>query len=72
MVGKCLELDNWSVFHMAFRVACFIVFTVEKAMINEDGRQEHKLHVELCRFIVETHLGHFWNVFFYLHLCMSP
>jgi hypothetical protein len=57
---------------MAFRVACFIVFTVEKAMINEDGRQEHKLHVELCRFIVETHLGHFWNVFFYLHLCMSP
>ena len=36
MVGKCPELDNWRVFHMAL---CDVFYYVdsEKAMINEDN-----------------------------------
>ena len=29
----------------------------EKALINDDDRQERELRVKLCRLIVETHLG---------------
>ena len=29
----------------------------EKALINDDDRQERELRVKLCKLIVETHLG---------------
>jgi hypothetical protein len=58
MPGKCLELDNMSVFHM---VLCGIFHCVdsEKALINEEDRQERELHVELRMLVVETHPGRF-------------
>ena len=30
MARKCSELDNWSVFHMALCVVCFIVLRVRR------------------------------------------
>jgi hypothetical protein len=33
-------------------------------MINKDGRHERELRVELYRLVVETQLGHLWNVSF--------
>jgi hypothetical protein len=32
MAGKRSELDNWSVFHMALCVACFIVLTLRRLL----------------------------------------
>ena len=66
MAGKCSELDNLSVYGVVFGVVYCV--TSEKALINEDECSEHKLRVELRRFVVETRPGHFWN-FFSLNLC---
>jgi hypothetical protein len=35
----------------------------EKTLINEDDRQDRELRVELCKLVVKTHHGHFWNDF---------
>ena len=33
MVGKCSELDNWNVFHMALCVAYLIMLTVRRLQL---------------------------------------
>ena len=69
MIEKRLELNDWSVFHMALCVACFYCcIDSGKALINDDERQDRDLHVGLCRLIVGTHPRRFWN-FFSLNLC---
>ena len=68
MFGKCLELDKWSVFHIALLCGMFYCIDCEKDLINEDDHQECELRVELRRLIVEAHLGRFWSP--PLNLCM--
>ena len=63
---KCMEsASNWTTESVLYGVMCGMFHCVdcEKALINEDNRQERKLRIELCRLVVETHLGCFWNVF---------
>ena len=36
----------------------------EKTMINEDDHQNLTLHDKLCKLIVVTRPGRFWDVFF--------
>jgi hypothetical protein len=59
MVGKCSELDTWSVFHMALCVTCFYCVDIEKAMNNEDDHEERALHVGLRKLVIETQPGRF-------------
>ena len=60
MVRKCLELDNWSVFHMALCVTWFYYVDSEKALNNEEDCRERELCVESRKHV----LGVFRIVFF--------
>lgn len=63
---KCMEsASNWTTESVSYGVMCGMFYYVdcEKALINEDNRQERKLRIELSRLVVKTHLGCFWNVF---------
>ena len=46
---------------VSYGIVCGMFYCVdnEKAMINEDDRQERELCVELRKLVVKTHLGHF-------------
>jgi len=51
---------------ISYGVVCGMFYSVEneKVLISEDDHQKRKLHVELHKLVVETHLRRFLNVFF--------
>ena len=48
---------------VSYDVVCgmFYCDDCEKALINKVDRQECKLRVELCKPVIETHFGPFWE-----------
>ena len=51
---------------VSYDIVCGVFYYVdcERALINKDDYQNHELHIELRKLVVETHLGHFLNGFF--------
>ena len=64
MVGKCSGIGQLEC--VSYGIVCGVFYCVDsdKALISEDDHQERELRVKLCRFVVKTCPGRFWNVFF--------
>lgn len=55
---------------MTLCVACSIVLTMNKTLISKDDHQKLELRDKLCKLIVVSRPGRFWNIQIFLNLSM--
>jgi hypothetical protein len=59
-----LRIGQLECVYMALCVACCV--ESEKALINIDDHHKLKLHDKLCKLVVVTRPGRFWDILFSL------